>query len=453
MIGNIANILGLGSGINVSQLVSDLAAASRTPKVERFDTLVKASQAKISAIAQARADLDSFADTLGNLVQTGSLSSQPTTSNDSALVASALAGSQLGKLSAEIEIRQLARAQTSASSLVASVADPVGAGNLTLTVNGNAYAVAIGSGNNSLTGLADAINASGSGVRANVISDQGQVRLVLKGEVGAAKAFTVTADAGAEPTLSALVSTGLAVSQAASDAVIRVDGIEYSRPSNTISDVVPGVALALKKAEIGEIITLGSTRPADALKQTIGDFVSVFNQLQSSLKAARQTIGGAGNLRALDRQLTALVSKALTGNADVNSLSDIGIKTDRSGSLVLDATKLDTVLAADPDAVEALFNPPRDAVHTNSTDPGLAFALDEIRDAAVASGGLIDSLGKALQSEAAAIAKNRAKMEAREDAFEARLEKQYAGLDARLAAFKATQSYLEQQIKLWSNDS
>ncbi len=453
MIGNIANSLGLGSGINVSQLVSDLAAASRAPKVERFDTLVKASQAKITAIAQARADLDSFADTLGNLVQTGSLSSQPTTSNDSALVASALAGSQLGKLSAEIEIRQLACAQTSASSLVASASDPVGAGNLTLTVNGNAYAIAISSGNNSLTGLADAINASGSGVRANVISDQGQVRLVLKGEVGAAKAFTVTADAGAEPTLSALVSTGLAVSQAASDAVVRVDGIEYSRPSNTISDVVPGVALALKKAEIGEIMTLGSTRPADALKKTIGDFVSVFNQLQSSLKAARQTIGGAGNLRALDRQLTALVSKALTGNAGVNSLSDIGIKTDRSGSLVLDAAKLDTVLAADPDAVEALFNPPRDAAHTNSTDPGLAFALDEIRDAAVASGGLIDSLGTALQSEAAAIAKNRAKMEAREDAFEARLEKQYAGLDARLAAFKATQSYLEQQIKLWSNDS
>ncbi|RDV02694.1 flagellar hook-associated 2-like protein [Sphingorhabdus pulchriflava] len=453
MIGNIANSLGLGSGINVSQLVSDLAAASRAPKVERFDTLAKTSQTKISAIAQARADLDSFADTLGNLVQTGSLSSQPTTSNDSALVASALAGSQLGKLSAEIEIRQLARAQTSVSSLVASAANPVGTGNVTLTVNGNAYAIAISSGNNSLTGFADAINASDSGVRASLVSDQGQVRLVLKGEVGAAKAFALTADAGAEPALSALVSTGLVLSQSALDAVIRVDGVEYSRPGNIISDLVPGVAMTLKKSTFGEMITLGSIRPADALKQTIGDFVSVFNQLQSSLKAARQTIGGAGNLRALDRQLAALVSKALTGNAGINSLSDIGIKTDRSGTLVLDAAKLDGALAANPDAVEALFNPPRDAVHTNSTDPGLAYALDEIRDASVASGGLIDSLGKALQSEAAAIAKNRAKMEAREDAFEARLEKQYAGLDARLAAFKATQSYLEQQIKLWSNDS
>jgi flagellar hook-associated protein 2 len=453
MIGNIANSLGLGSGINVSQLVSDLAAASRAPKAERFDALAKASQAKISAIAQARADLDSFADTLGNLVQSGSLSSQPTTSNDSALAASALTGSQLGKLSAEIEIRQLARAQTSASGLIVSAADPVGTGNVTLTVNGNPYSITIGPANNSLTGLADAINASGSGVRASIIADQGQARLVLKGEVGAAKAFTLSADVGADPALGALVATGLVVSQAASDAVIRVDGVEYNRPNNSISDVVPGVALTLKKAAIGEMITLGSIRSADALKQTIVDFVSVFNQLQSSLKAARQTIGGAGNLRALDRQLAGLVSRALTGNDGVNSLSDIGVKTDRSGTLVLDSAKLDAALAADPDAVEALFNPPRDAVHTNATDPGLAFALDEIRDAAVSSGGLIDSLGKVLESEAAAIAKNRAKMEAREDAFEARLEKQYAGLDARLAAFKATQSYLEQQIKLWSKET
>lgn len=187
-------------------------------------------------------------------------------------------------------------------------------------------------------------------------------------------------------------------------------------------------------------------------KQTISDFVTVFNQLQTSLKEARQTIGGAGNLRALDRQLTALASKALTGNAGINSLSDIGIKTDRSGSLILDTAKLDAVLASDPDAVEALFNPPRNGVHTSLTDPGLAVALDEIRDAAIAPGGLIESLGKSLQAEATIIARNRERMEAREDSYRVRLEKQYATLDAKLSAFKATQSYLEQQIKLWSNE-
>jgi flagellar hook-associated protein 2 len=79
--------------------------------------------------------------------------------------------------------------------------------------------------------------------------------------------------------------------------------------------------------------------------------------------------------------------------------------------------------------------------------------LDAIRDAAVAPGGLLESLGKTLQSEAAQLEKSRERMEAREDAYRSRLEKQYAGLDARLSAFKATQSYLEQQIKLWSNEN
>jgi flagellar hook-associated protein 2 len=452
MIQNIANSLGIGSGLNVSQLVSDLANASRAPKVERFDNLARASQVKISALAQARADLDSFANTLNDLVQTGSLSSQPTVSNDNALAVSALPGTPLGKLSAEIEIRQLARAQTSHSALVASDTDPIGSGGLTLAIGGTSYALNITATNSSLTGLADAINASGSGVRASILTDQGQYRLVLKGETGAAKAFSLTADAGADPALASFAA-GLTQSQSASDAIIRVDGVEFSRASNSINDVVPGVALTLKKAAIGEPVSIGSTRPGDALKQTISDFVSVFNQLQASLKEARQSIGGTGNLRALDRQLTALVSKALTGNVGINSLSGIGIGTDRNGQLVIDNAKLDASLKADPDAVEALFNPPRDGVRNATTDPGLAVALDAIREAAVAPGGLLDSLGKTLQYEASQLAKNRERMEAREDAYRARLEKQYAGLDARLSAFQATQSYLEQQIKLWSNEN
>ncbi|WP_374543345.1 flagellar filament capping protein FliD [Sphingorhabdus sp.] len=453
MIGNIANSLGLGSGINVSQLVADLAAASRTPKAERFAALEKTAQARISAVAQARSDLNSFADTLGNLVSTGSLGSQPTTSDNGALAVTALPHAQLGRLATDIEIRQLARAQTTHSGLVASAGDPVGMGGLTLTVAGVAHAITIDAANNSLTGLADAINASGSGINASIVADQGQVRLVLKGETGSAKAFAITADAGADPALAEFVTSGLARSQAASDAMIRVDGVDYHRPTNSISDIVPGVSLILKKAEVGTTIILGSTRPADALKQTVADFVTVFNQLQTSLKEARRTVGGTGNLRALDRQLTALASKALTGNAGISRLSDIGIKTDRSGNLMLDPARLDAVLASDPDAVEALFNPPRDGSHTHLTDPGLAGALDEIRDAAVAPGGWIEGLNKALQAEASTIARNRERMEAREDAYQARLEKQYASLDAKLSAFKATQAYLEQQIKLWSNEN
>jgi flagellar hook-associated protein 2 len=65
---------------------------------------------------------------------------------------------------------------------------------------------------------------------------------------------------------------------------------------------------------------------------------------------------------------------------------------------------------------------------------------------------LLESLGKRFEVEAQELSKSRDRMQAREAAYEVRLQKQYATLDARLSAFKATQAYLEQQIKLWSNE-
>ncbi len=455
MLGSIANSLGFGSGLNVSQLVADLAAASRGPKIQRIEARAQSAQAKISAVAQARADLDSFATALADLVAQGTLSSQPTVSDDKLLSATALPGTPLGSFAGTIEIEQLASSQTVYSALVASAADPVGMGNMTLTVGTANYAITIDGSNNSLTGLADAINASGSGVRASIGTDNGQVRLVLKGGTGAAQAFTLTADAGAEPSLAQFAyGTGGAMqqAQAAADARIKVDGIAYTRTSNSFSDVVPGMQLTLKKAAPGEAVSIGATRPTAALRQAVSDFVSVFNDVKNSLKEAQKVAGGTQALRVLDRQLTGFISQALTSDPAVDSLSDIGITTNRDGTLSVNAARLDTALAANPDAVEALFNPRRDGAHSLATDPGIAGALDTIRDEVMASEGAFGSLTKALQAESADIAKTRERIEAREDAYRARLEKQYGSLDARIGAFKATQSYLEQQIKLWSNE-
>ena len=53
MLNNIANSLGFGSGIDTAALVRDLAEASRAPKVQRFEALSRATQAKVSALSQA----------------------------------------------------------------------------------------------------------------------------------------------------------------------------------------------------------------------------------------------------------------------------------------------------------------------------------------------------------------------------------------------------------------
>ena len=110
MISNIANSLGFGSGIDTSQLVQDLAAASRAPKAQRFDALSRANQAKVSALAQARSDLDSFADSLADLSAGGTLRSKPVTSDDTAIAVTANPGTLLGNYAGEIVVSSLARA-------------------------------------------------------------------------------------------------------------------------------------------------------------------------------------------------------------------------------------------------------------------------------------------------------------------------------------------------------
>jgi flagellar hook-associated protein 2 len=451
---SIINSLGFGSGIDTKQLVTDLAAASREPKVARINTLTQQNQTRISALAQARSDLEGFADSLGQMISDGTLRSTPTVSDDSVLSATARAGIHADSFAATVVVSQLARAQSTYSGVVADRTAAIGIGTMTLTVGGVAKTITVDGTNNSLDGLASAINSSGGGVTASIIADQGGHRLILKGPSGAANAFTLTADAGADPGLSAFAygaGGGMTLGQSAANADFTIDGVAFSRASNTIDDVVPGMSLTLKKAAPGQPVDIGASRPLEIIKQTVGDFVSVYNQLKKSLSSAAGQSGSTTSLRELERELSGLIGTVISSHPTINKLTDIGVSTTKDGLLALDETKLAQVLASDAGAVEALFNPRRDGGRTEASDPGIAFVLDSIRDRAIATDGVIDRVTKSLNSRKETLADQLESIETREDAYRARLEKQYGSLDAKLAAFKATQSYLEQQIKLWSN--
>lgn len=454
MVSSIANSLGVGSGVDVKQLVTDLSAASREPKIERVTLLAQQNQARISAVAKARSDLEGFADSLGQMVSDGTLRSTPTVSDESVLSATARAGLQADSFSATVEVTQLARAQTVYSGVVADRAAAIGTGTMTLNVDGVDYPITLDATNNSLNGLADAVNASGSGVTASIIADEGGNRIIFKGPTGEANAFTLAANAGADPGLSAFTygsGGSMTLGQTAANAQFTIDGVAFSRKTNIVDDVVPGMSLTLKKAAPGQPVDIGASRPLDMIKQTVGDFVAVYNQLKNSLSSASSMSGSTTGLRELERSLSALVGQVLTSDPNINKLADIGISTTRDGLLSLDSAKLDTALATNAGAVEALFNPRRDATHTEATDPGIAFTLDAIRDKAVGTDGVIDRVSKSLEVKQDTLTEQLEKIEEREDAYKARLEKQFGGLDAKLAAFKATQSYLEQQIEMWNN--
>ncbi len=444
---SIINSLGYGSGLDVPKLVADLAAASREPKVARLDRRTATVQASISAVAQAQSDLDGFASSFTRLVAGGTLQSQPTVSDPTVLAAQARPGTRLGDFSATVEVTQLARGQTLASVPYATAATPVGQGTLTITIGGVPHDIAIGAADESLSGIAAAVNAARTGVSATVATDTNGARLVFKGASGTASAFTVSS---ADPGLASLSYPGGAtLIQAARDARFTIDGLDYTRGSNSIEDAIPGVTLTLQKAAPGQGVTLGTARNGDTLKSTLGDFVSVFNQLKGHIAAARTATNSDLALRQLDRQLGQLVAQPVT-SGDPASLSAIGIKTQRDGTLLFDEGVFNAVFAASPDAVEAIFSPTRDATHTTISDPGIAGALATLKGAAIASNGALSGLTSRLSKQASALGTERARMETRETAYAKRLEAQFGGLDSRVGALKATKTYLDQQIKLWT---
>jgi flagellar hook-associated protein 2 len=470
---SISSTLGAGSGVDFQALASQLVDTQYAAKLKNLTDSNTKLTAQISGVAQIKSGITAFSSSLTTLIKGGTLATQPTSSNTAIVKTSALPGAKLTGFSASVEVRQLAAAQSAATGAFASKTAPVGTGMLTLTLgtatvadgamtdftagSGNPINIAITSTNNSLTGIAAAINARNAGVTASIVSDADGSRLVLKGATGAAQAFTLTAteNAGNEGLAALNVGVGAAgttIGSVAKDAIVAVDGVAVKRSTNSIKDLIDGVQLDLTGASVGTVVTLGNSSPSANITQSVSDFVDTYNQLLTVVK--QETDQKTGTLAAdpvaksLSRALAQLTVTRLVpdGAADgPATLADIGVMTNRDGTLSVDAKKLSAALAKSPAAVEALF-----ADGSGASGAGLGGALTAISDNATNSkyglGASTDRYSKAQDS----IAEQQEKITEQQDALRTRLSAQFAATDARVAAYKATQDYMKQQVDAWN---
>ncbi|WP_343046819.1 flagellar filament capping protein FliD [Sphingomonas chungangi] len=330
--------------------------------------------AQISAVATLTSDLNTFSSSLNTLIQGGTLQTQPVSSDTSVMTVSAVAGTPVGALNQSVTVNALAQAQT-VKSATYSTTQAFNTGTLTLTVGtGSPVAINIDSTNNTLSGVAQAINSAGAGVTASIITgSDGTATMVLKGTSGAANSFTLAAaddSTATQPTggqsLSALsydgtASSGLTRTQAAQDASVTVDGVTVTRSSNTFNDVIPGVSMTLSK--VGTV-NLSSTRPNDAITEAVNDFVTAYNQLLSEINtdtaassgtASAGPLRGNAALRQLKTQLSQLSTTPLNASGSIRTLAELGVKTAQDGTLSVDSSTLSSMLTKYPDDVEAMF--------------------------------------------------------------------------------------------------
>lgn len=469
---SILTSLNTGSGVDTDSLVSGLVQAQFAAKTAALTARTTALTAQISAAGSLKNTIANFSKALGTLTSGGTLQTQPVSSNSNVLSASAIAGSQVGSLNASITVNALATAQGTRSTVaVADRTATIATGTLTLTLGtatynaggtamesftaGTAAAVSINVTDGSLDGIAAAINAANAGVTANVITDQdGQAVLSLKGTTGAAQAFTLKADDGASALAQFDIGVGVGVlTGTAANANLTVDGVTVQRSSNTVTDLLPGVNLQLKAVSTTPV-SLSTTRPTDALTQAISDFVETYNGVYAEAKSMTDAINGDLKMdpaaKTLLRSLQGLTTKTMVSGAASgapSTLAQLGIATNRDGTLTIDTNTLNTVLAAYPAEVEAMF------ATTSGNAVGLNSALASISLAASSSVFGLGASTERYTKTKTDIATQQADISVQSESMTTRLTQQFATMNSRVTAYKATQTFLENQIKAWNKDS
>lgn len=452
---------GVGSGLDTKSIVNALVAAEIVPQREALKTRQSNISNQLSAFGRLKSAMTAFQNTLNDLrKETNFQQRSASLSDDKYFGISTTAKAVPGQFS--VEVRSLAEPQkliTQAGAFTTSSAT-VGTGSLEITSGSDSFTVNIGEGRKTLAGIRDAINSSkdNNSVNASIVNvDDGnggtEARLILTARnPGLDNEISVVAnDAdgsnGPNEGLNRLASANLVEQQAATDALILVDGLPATRSSNSISDVIDGVTLNLKEAELGKqtIVTV------DVDKKKIGDsvqkFVDAYNTLQGVMKDLsgneNSALLGDSTLRSLNIQIRNEISSPVaTAEANNNILSLVGVSINKDGRMSLDRTKLDKEIDANPSSISSLF----------ASEDGVANRLyDTVRNY-TQPGGLLESRTKGLDARMKSVNSQEERLDLREESLFNRLSRQYNAMDSLVGSIRSSGDFLVAQLSAMNNN-
>ncbi len=344
---------------------------------------------------------------------------------------------------------------TTAGFAFASDTALVGEGTLAISLGAANFNITA-SAATTLAGLRDLINQSTTnpGISASIVKVSAtNSQLVLTSNVtGAANTIGVAVTGAtalpATSSLNRLATANLTTVQAGADSLIQVDNVAVTRTTNNLTDVISGVTIALVKADaLAAPATLTIAVDTNAATSKVNDFIKAYNTLAGTLSSLSQydaktkkasRLFGDATLRGIQSQLRQVLSSSVVGGvAGVTTLADIGIKTDKTGSLTLDSVKLNAVIAANSDAVPQLFA---------TTTTGLSPVFDKILTNYLATDGPLTARVDGVNKNIGGITVQRTKLNIRLNEVEARYRKQFTAMDNLLGKLKSTGNYLTQQL-------
>lgn len=433
---------GLATGMDTNALIDQLMSIERRPIVrlesERkylgsrldafssFDSKLKDLKAKIEA-------LDSDTEVRSYAVTAGSDEFFAATADSTALPGSY-----------QLEVKNLAQLQKDVSGGYASKTEAA-FGQGTITINGTDITY----DGDSLDGIMDKINAANTGdaatgVSASIINDGVTgYRLVLTGD-DPFSPFTVAAS---ESAAGAYAAPAFGNVQAAKPATILLDNIEIQSASNTFSNTIPGVSFTVNKANApGE--TTGVTVGVDqkAIADKLNAFVKAYNGVVQFIKDQSDASWGKDSaFRSVTGRLQGFLTSPVSAAGSLNTLSQLGFKTEKDGTLTLDSTRLNDATSQDLESVVALLA-------GDGTSNGIAQEFSDYLGAITnSSDGILASRKTTTEATTRKIDRDIDRLEVRMGQREKVLRAQFTAMENLVAAMNSQSNYLAQQMTAIAN--
>jgi flagellar hook-associated protein 2 len=449
---------GIGSGLDINSLVSQLVTAEATPLQQRITRHEVAVTTKVSALATLKGALAAFKSALEPLKSVEAFQSRKATSADTDIfTVTAATDAVAGHY--DVEVVQLAKAHQLASTpFVGGSSATVGYGSLAISVGAKTFNVEIKQDAATLDDIRNAINSAtgNTGVQATLLNTADGSRLILTAKTTGESSVIKVVASGGDGNLNKLnydplsppvpPAPGLAQLVPAQNAQIRVATFDIESETNVFENAIDGVTITAVGESEGEEVGLDIAFDKSTVQTRIQKFVTEYNAMQAALaklgsyNAETKTGGpllGDSLLRAIETETRHALSNPVTGTGSTyTTLASLGITTNATGALSLDAAKLTKALDADPQGVAELFG----------GENGVAARLFSQLDSRLATAGDIETRNTSLKKELKGIDNDKEALNLRMAQVEARLRKQFTALDSLLSRMQSTSSYLTQQL-------
>jgi flagellar hook-associated protein 2 len=459
--------LGVGSGLDLGAILTQLIAAERAPATRRLDLREAETQASISAFGSLRSSLSDFQTTLENLSDLSGFQDRATVSSDRTLF-TATAGRDSSVGTTNINVLSLAAAQRLSTAGFATPTTVIGTGSITIATGGRSFNINITDG--SVDGIRQAINSSSaaSNVTANLLTvDDGaggtSSRLVISArETGLDNAISISVlddDANNQDAagLSQLffsqgnANNRLTELDAAANGRITVDGFTVSSQNNQFEDAIQGVTITTLRTSDDPVnnppASLTVSLNETAVRGNAVSFVTAFNGLKDTFNTLSNFNAGTGEagllngdatLRIVETQIERLLFDSIGGGSGAfSNLSELGITTSENGRLSIDNERLSNVIANNFNDVGEFF----------AGNNGSAIELDAVVSRFLSGSGVIQSRQTGLANDLIEVADGRASLEARLAVIESRTRQQFTALDGLISRLNASGSFLTQQLR------